>query len=66
MEREEYAKVPSASPGEGKERGGEATLLERILDRNNLNGAYKRVKRNHKPDGGVRKLGIPTVVDRII
>lgn len=110
VEREEYAKVPSASPGEGKERDGAEDLLERILDRNNLNRAYKQVKRNHgapgidgmtveqalpwlqehraellqsiregkytpspvqrkeipKPDGGVRKLGIPTVVDRII
>ena len=110
VEREEYAKVPSASPGEGKERDGAENLLERILDRDNLNRAYKQVKRNHgapgidgmtveqalpwlqehraellqsireekydpspvrrkeipKPDGGVRKLGIPTVVDRII
>ena len=110
VEREEYAKVPSTSPGEGKERDGAENLLERILDRNNLNRAYKQVKRNHgapgidgmtveqalpwlqehraellqsiregkynpspvrrkeipKPDGGVRKLGIPTVVDRII
>lgn len=110
VEREEYAKVPSASPGEGKERDGAENLLERILDRNNLNRAYKQVKRNHgapgidgmtveqalpwlqehraellqsiregkynpspvrrkeipKLDGGVRKLGIPTVVDRII
>lgn len=110
VEREEYAKVPSASPGEGKERDGAENLLKRILDRNNLNRAYKQVKRNHgapgidgmtveqalpwlqehraellqsiregtynpspvrrkeipKPDGGVRKLGIPTVVERII
>ena len=110
VEREEYAKAPSASPGEGKERGGAEHLLERILDRNNLNRAYKQVKRNHgapgidgmtveqallwlqenraellqsiregkytpspvrrkeipKPNGGVRKLGIPTLVDRII
>ena len=110
VEREEYAKVPSASPGEGKERDGAENLLKRILDRNNLNRAYKQVKRNHgapgidwmtveqalpwlqehraellqsiregtynpspvrrkeipKPDGGVCKLGIPTVVDRII
>jgi RNA-directed DNA polymerase len=85
-------------------------LLERILDRDNLNRAYKRVKANKgapgidgmtieaalpylrenhnelvgkiyrgkytpnpvrrveipKPDGGMRKLGIPTVIDRII
>lgn len=87
----------------------EATL-EDILDRDNLNNAYRRVKANQgapgidgmsieealgylkehkqvllnqlykgeykpqpvrrveipKPDGGVRKLGIPTVIDRII
>ena len=87
-----------------------ADLLERILDRNNLNRAYKRVKANKgapgidgmtgkdalpwlkehrnelleqirrgnykpqavrrkeipKPDGGVRKLGKPTVVEQII
>lgn len=85
-------------------------LLEKILERNNLNIAYKRVKSNKgshgvdrmkvdellpylkqngkflitsilegtyrpkpvrrveipKPDGGVRLLGIPTVVDRIV
>ena len=110
VEREEYAGARSAGAREGKERDG-ADLLERILGRENLNRAYKRVKRNHgapgidgmtvedalpwlrehreellssiregkykpnpvrrkeipKPDGkGVRKLGIPTVVDRII
>jgi RNA-directed DNA polymerase len=87
-----------------------AGLLERILDRGNLNRAYRQVKANKgapgidgmtieealpwlqehrkellesirkgaykpmpvrrkeipKPDGGIRKLGIPTVVDRII
>jgi group II intron reverse transcriptase/maturase len=85
-------------------------LLEKILDRNNLNSAFKRVKSNKgshgvdgmkvdellqylienggnlrqsimegtyrpnpvrrvelpKPDGGIRLLGIPTVVDRMI
>jgi RNA-directed DNA polymerase len=85
-------------------------LLEKVIDRNNLNLAYKRVKRNGgshgvdgmkvdallpylkqhgnrikqdllegkyrpqpvrrveipKPDGGVRMLGVPTVVDRLI
>ena len=94
-----------------KERdSAQPELLEKILDRNNLNRAFKRVKankgapgvdgmtidetlqwlreQNHelvdrihrgkytpkpvrrmeipKPDGGVRKLGIPTVTDRII
>jgi len=85
-------------------------LLEKVIDRNNLNRAYKRVKRNGgshgtdgmavdgllpylkrhgdlirqdllegkyrpqpvrrveipKPDGGVRLLGVPTAVDRLI
>lgn len=110
VEREEYAGAHSAGRREGVERNGVSDLLEKILDRNNLNRAYKRVKGNHgapgidgmtveealawlkehrkeflqsiwegkykpepvrgkeipKPDGGVRKLGIPTVIDRII
>lgn len=111
VERKEYAGAPSASRREGEKRGGAGDLLERIVDRENLNKAYKRVKRNHgaagidgmtveealpwlrehkeellqsiregtyrpnpvrrkeipKPDGsGARKLGIPTVVDRVI
>lgn len=110
VERKEYAGVRSAKSWEGKERGGANDLLEGILDRENLNRAYKQVKRNHgapgidgmsveeaatwiktnreellqnikagkykpspvrrkeipKPDGGVRKLGIPTVIDRVI
>ena len=108
-EREEYAGARSAGSRELTETGG-ADLLERILDRNNLNRAYKQVRANHgapgidgmtvedalpwlrehreellesirqgkyrpqpvrrkvipKPDGGERKLGIPTVIDRII
>ena len=108
-EHEEYAGARSADRRETEEADG-ADLLERILDRNNLNRAYKRVKANKgapgidgmtvedalpwlrehreelldqirngkykpqpvkrkeipKPDGGIRKLGIPTVVDRII
>lgn len=111
VEREGYAGARSIEAREGKERDGAIDLMERILDRENLNRAYKQVKRNHgapgidgmtveaalpwlrenrdellqsirngsyrpspvrrkeipKPDGsGVRKLGIPTVVDRII
>jgi len=90
--------------------GNSARLLEMILDRDNLNAAYQRVKRNGgaagidgmtveamfpylkehgwelvqnikagkykpqpvrrveipKPDGGVRLLGVPTVIDRMI
>lgn len=107
--RNEYAGVRSTGTWERAEQGG-ADLLERILSRENLNRAYKRVKANKgapgtdgmtieealpwlkenrdellesirqgkykprpvrrkeipKPDGGTRKLGIPTVVDRII
>ena len=105
-----YAEAQSTDRREGKERDGASGLLEAILDRDNLNRAYKRVKRNRgaagidemtveealpwlkerreellrsirdesympgpvrrkeipKPDGGVRKLGIPTIVDRVI
>jgi group II intron reverse transcriptase/maturase len=108
-EHEEYAGAQSIDNREAEEADG-ANLLEKILDRNNLNRAYKRVKANKgapgidgmtvedapkwlkehreellesirsgkykpqpvrrkeipKPDGDVRKLGIPTVVDRII
>ena len=108
-EHEEYAGAPSVGTREIEEQDG-ADLLERILSRDNLNRAYKRVRANKgapgidgmtiedvlpwlrehreelldsirqgkykpqpvrrkeipKPDGGVRKLGIPTVVDRII
>ena len=110
VEHKGYAEVQSTDRREGRERDGASDLLEAILDRNNLNRAYKRVKRNHgaagidgmtveeslpwlkehreellrsirdgsympspvrrkeipKSDGGVRKLGIPTVVDRVI
>ncbi|GAA8906116.1 group II intron reverse transcriptase/maturase [Helicobacter pylori] len=111
MEHEEYAGARSIGARESRERDGATDLLERILGRDNLNRAYKRVKSNHgapgidgmtveaalpwlrehgddllqsiregsykpnpvrrkeipKPDGsGVRKLGIPTVVDRVI
>ena len=109
VEREEYAGARSTDTRKSRERGG-ADLLEGILDRENLNRAYQRVKSNHgvpgidgmtveealpwlkehkeellqsirdesfkpspvrrkvipKPDGGERKLGIPTVIDRTI
>ena len=106
-----YAGVQSAIRPENGERAVRTpNLLERILNRDNLNNAYKRVKANKgapgvdgmtveealpwlkehgkeltdsilqekfkpdpvrrkeipKPDGGVRKLGIPSVKDRII
>ena len=109
VEHKEYAEAYSTERRETEERDG-ADLLEKVLDRNNLNRAYKRVKANkgacgvdgmtvdealpwlkehreelleiirngkYKPspvrrveitkdNGGVRKLGIPTVIDRII
>ena len=108
-EHEEYAGARSVGSREVGEQDG-ADLLEKILNRDNLNRAYKRVRANKgapgidgmtiedalpwlrehreellesirqgkykpqpvrrkeipKPDGGVRKLGIPTVIDRII
>lgn len=110
VEREGYAGVRSIGGREEAERGGAGGLLEGILDRDNLNRAYKRVRSNKgapgidqmtvedalpwlqehgqeltekvrtgkykpnpvrrkeipKPDGGARRLGIPTVVDRVI
>ena len=109
VEHKEYAEVYSTETRKTEEKDG-ADLLERVLDRGNLNRAYKRVKANkgasgidgmtvdealpwlkenggellekirqgkYKPspvrrveipkdNGGIRKLGIPTVVDRII
>ena len=110
-ECKEYAGARSAVRPENGERAVRMpNLLERILNRDNLNNAYKRGKANKgapgvdgmtveealpwlkehgkeltdsilqgkykpdpvrrkeipKPDGGVRKLGIPSVKDRII
>ena len=106
-----YAGARSAVQPEAEETAGrQPDLLEKILDRENLNNAYRRVKANKgapgvdgmtveealpwlkehgkeltesilrekykpdpvrrkeipKPDGGVRKLGIPSVKDRIV
>ena len=110
VEREEYAGALSADAREAEERSDADGLLERILERDNLNKAYKRVRANKgapgidgmtvedalpwlrehkeellqsiregtyqaspvrrkeipKEDGSKRKLGIPTVVDRVI
>lgn len=111
VEHEEYAGARSTGARESRERDGADDLLEKILNSDNLNRAYKQVKSNHgapgidgmtieaalpwlqenrdellqsiregkykpspvrrkeipKPDGsGTRKLGIPTVVDRVI
>lgn len=112
-EHEEYAGVRRSFRQIWEERGSaQPELLEKMLDRRNLNRAFKRVKANKgaagvdgmaveetyaylkegdharelvarimrgkytpkpvrrveipKPDGGVRKLGIPTVIDRTI
>ena len=109
--REKYVRAHRSFNRIWKERdSAEPDILSRILDKDNLNRAYKRVKANKgapgidgmtieevlpwlkehshelterirkgkytpspvrrveipKPDGGVRKLGIPTVIDRII
>ena len=110
MEPERNRRARSIAAQETAEGNGAETLLEKVLERNNLNQAYKRVKRNGgaagvdgmtveevmpylqehrvdfleslrggwykpkpvrrveipKPDGGVRKLGVPTVIDRIV
>ncbi len=114
VELRDNAKAPSVSsmPERKRNDGSEyaSELLEKILDRDNMNLAYKRVKANKgshgvdgmavnellqylkqngqqlmqsllegtytprpvrrveipKPDGGIRLLGIPTVVDRVI
>ena len=108
LENRKYTRARSTDYGEGK--GMSATIQDLVLDRNNLNQSYLRVKRNKgaagiddmtvddllpylrenktvlitslrdgnykpvpvkrveilKPNGGVRKLGIPTVVDRMV
>ena len=109
-EHEGYVRARRSFNRIWKERdSAQPELLEKILDKDNLNRAYKRVKANKgapgidgitveeigaylrenqkeliermkrgkytpdpvrrkeipKPDGGVRKLGIPTVKDRI-
>ncbi len=110
-ERKGYVRAHRSFNRIWKERdSAEPDILGKILDKNNLNRAYKRVKANKgapgidgmtvedalpwlrehnhelierirkghytplpvrrveipKPDGGMRKLGIPTVIDRII
>ena len=51
VEHQGYAEARSTDRREGKERGGASGLLEAILDRDNLNRAYKRVKSNHGAAG---------------
>lgn len=45
VERKEYAEVCSTEHREVEEKDG-AGLLEKVLNRENLNRAYKRVKAN--------------------
>jgi group II intron reverse transcriptase/maturase len=110
VETESNKGARSIAALETAEKDGAESLLERILHRDNLNAAYKRVKRKGgaagvdgmtvgemlpylkehkngllasirngkykpqpvrrveipKPDGGVRLLGVPTVIDRMI
>ena len=49
-EHEGYAGAQSVGRREGKEQGG-ADLLEKILSRENLNRAYKRVRANKGAPG---------------
>lgn len=110
-ERKGYVRAHRSFNRIWKERdSAEPDILGKVLERDNLNRAYKRVKANKgapgidgmtvedalpwlkehnheliqrirsghytpspvrrkeipKPDGGIRKLGIPTVIDRII
>ena len=51
VEHEGYAEAPSTDRREGKERDGASGLLEAILDRDNLNRAYKRIRKNHGAAG---------------
>ena len=106
----EQSHAPASTEGEDGNKVNTSTLLEKVLDRENLNLAYKRVKKNDgshgvdemkveellpylkqhgetlkqsilegkyrpqpvrrveisKPDGGIRLLGIPTAIDRMI
>ena len=49
-ECKEYVGAPNVNPRDRKERTG-AHLLERILQRDNLNRAYLQVERNHGAPG---------------
>ncbi|MCO7128376.1 group II intron reverse transcriptase/maturase [Sporolactobacillus shoreicorticis] len=110
VEPEDTTEVCSMTHGETEGRDGVHDLITRIVDRMNLNEAYKRVKANKgsagidgmtidelfpflirnrdklikqikngsyepqpvrrveipKPDGSKRKLGVPTVCDRLV
>ena len=50
VEHEKYAEAYSTETQKAEERDG-ADLLEKVLDRDNLNKAYKRVKANKGASG---------------
>ena len=50
VEHKEYAGAYSTETQKAEERDG-AELLEKVLDRDNLNKAYKRVKANKRASG---------------
>ena len=110
VELEDSNGAQSVCPADAEEGDGAGCLLVKLVSRDNLNAAYKKVKKNGgapgadgmtvdeaapylrehreeiigriikgkykpmpvrrveipKPDGGVRLLGVPTVVDRVI
>lgn len=110
LETESNKGVHSIITLDNAEKDGATSLLDRMLNRDNLNKAYKKVKKNGgssgidkmtveemlpylrenreeliqsikegkykpkpvrrveipKPDGGVRLLGVPTVIDRML
>lgn len=110
LEAENSIRVQSITIPESKDKDGAEVSLDSVLSRDNLNKAYKRVRRNGgaagidgmtvdemlpylkqhragfiesikcgkykpqavrrveipKPNGGVRKLGVPTVIDRMV
>ena len=59
-ECKEYVGAPNVNPRDRKERTG-AHLLERILQRDNLNRAYKQVKRN-KGKGGIDGMQVDKII----
>ena len=51
VDREEYAEAQSAGQMETEEQDNASDLMEKILDRDNLNKAYQRVKSNKGAPG---------------
>ena len=59
VEHEEYAEAQSVGQMEAEEQDNASDLMERILDRENLNRAYKRVKSNTGAPGIDGMTGAP-------